>query len=958
MGRKRNKHYEDILEQGKDLIQFYMENPCIAVHDLLGVDLAPIQRLVFKDMWFKDYVIVVAARGFGKSYLLGLLATLSSLLRPGYRVGLIGPAFRQCFFKDLAVPIFTNKGLVTDPEDFYDSINEETKIQSLYSENKICNKWINHKLEGLIVKTEKGFEIGGLYNHKVLTLGENLDLVYKELKDLTKEDNLVIRKGFNLFGNDDSLCLSDYSETCGAPRDISQNLAYFMGLCFGENHVTSSYFNLGCNVDIETSSNKKIPSVINKASKTRVCSFLSGLMDSDGDIEIEGIQAYVCFQTSSYLLAKQIQAWFLNLGIVSSLEKEDKCRVAISDFDSLVKFRDTIGFRPGRKKDALDYYLSNLHIDRNKDYITIPNSNRVVKRLVSCCSKETKTKLSKFLKSFEERIEDYSRKEIINILSLISGQDTLSKDYIRLKELSDLDLFFVKPVEFIKHEADTIDIEVENEHCYWAGGFINHNSKMIFAEVEKLYVQSSIFREACEKPPVRGTDSCYLKFKSVAGMSPSYIEAIPLGNDGAKIRGSRFYLIVVDELAQVPDSILDLVIRPFGATSLAPMERVRRLEQQQKLIGLGLACEDDFEKETVNKMVMTSSGYYKFNHMWRRMKDHWRQMFSARARGEESPYSIWQIPYWDLPEGFLDMNNINEAKRVMSRSEFRMEYEAAMISDSEGFFKASLLEQCTMDSGHTIELRGDSNSQYIIGVDPNQGGKASTGVIVIKLSQVSRIVSVLELKNKTTQALTQSVQDLCSKFNIIRIFIDKGGGGKAIIDLLEEGYGGYDPIIDRTNPDHELLEGKHILEPVNFNPGWISDANFTTKAMFEDKKLLFPEVAVGSTVDLESLQYENVKTLKSQILNIIVTQTATGVLHFDTPSKGQNKDLYSALILAAQGVRDIEKEMEGVQAPVLYNAGGFVRPRRLGASFDSLEGAVGSASGKMVSSAALLQRKK
>ena len=75
--RGRNKHYEDILEQGKDLISFYNANPCVAAYDLLGVDLAPIQRLVFKDMWFKNYVIAVCGRGFGKTYLLGLLSVLS-----------------------------------------------------------------------------------------------------------------------------------------------------------------------------------------------------------------------------------------------------------------------------------------------------------------------------------------------------------------------------------------------------------------------------------------------------------------------------------------------------------------------------------------------------------------------------------------------------------------------------------------------------------------------------------------------------------------------------------------------------------------------------------------------------------------------------------------------------------------------------------------------------------------
>jgi len=232
-----------------------------------------------------------------------------------------------------------------------------------------------------------------------------------------------------------------------------------------------------------------------------------------------------------------------------------------------------------------------------------------------------------------------------------------------------------------------------------------------------------------------------------------------------------------------------------------------------------------------------------------------------------------------------------------------------------------------LNSGHTLELVGRKDSQYVIGVDPNQGGKASTGVIIIKIGEINRIVGVLELKRNTTQELTKSIQEICEKFNVIRVFMDKGGGGKAIGDLLEEGYDNKEPIIDRTNDDHKHLDGRHILEPVNFNPAWISDANFTTKSMLEDHKLLFPESPIGSTKDIVGLQHENVKTLKSQLLSIVVTQTATGILHFDTPTKGQNKDLYSALILGAHGARQIARELEGDPEPVLYNCGGFIRPR-------------------------------
>jgi hypothetical protein len=456
-------------------------------------------------------------------------------------------------------------------------------------------------------------------------------------------------------------------------------------------------------------------------------------------------------------------------------------------------------------------------------------------------------------------------------------------------------------------------------------------SKMIFSEVEKLYSRAPLLKEACEKRPTRGSDTCYLKFKSVGGHNPSFIEALPLG-DGSKIRGSRFYLIVVDELAQVPDTTLDMVVRPMGATTLEPMENVRRLERQKRLIELGLATADDFEDATVNKMIMTSSGFYKFNHMWRRMKDHWDQM---EQHGESSQYKVWQVPYWDLPEGFLDRNNIMEAKRIMSDAEFRMEYEAAMISDSEGFFKASVLEACTNQSGYTLEVRGEPGAEYVVGVDPSQGGDASCGVVIIKAGGTNKIVNVLELKRKTTQDLTKMVQAICDSYNVARIYMDKGGGGKAIMDLLEEGYDGYEPIIDRTDEDKRFMKGRHILEMVNFNPTWIADANFTTLSMLEDKKLLFPEPPLSS-LDILGEAYENIRTLKKQMLNIIVTQTSSGALHFDTPKKGQNKDLYSAAILAAHGCRMLAKELEGDPEPVLFNKAGYVREHKVNAPWGVL----------------------
>lgn len=56
-----------IIESGLSLIDFYRNDPVAAAFDLLRIDLAPIQRVVLRDMWFKNFVITVMGRGGGKS---------------------------------------------------------------------------------------------------------------------------------------------------------------------------------------------------------------------------------------------------------------------------------------------------------------------------------------------------------------------------------------------------------------------------------------------------------------------------------------------------------------------------------------------------------------------------------------------------------------------------------------------------------------------------------------------------------------------------------------------------------------------------------------------------------------------------------------------------------------------------------------------------------------------------
>ena len=960
---------EALLDMGSEMIQFYRNNPVIAAYDLLKVELAPIQRLVLNDMWFKSYTITLASRGTGKTFVLGVNAALHALLYPGYRVGLIGPSFRQSLvLADTYTTFWTSSGMRSTPIEVLNSVVDNiTMIQSSISQNTILSTWTNPEKRCRYIKTTKGFELSGTDDHAIQVLDENNDIIFKDLQDITKDDYIVIKKGFNYFGNNNSLPdfkfdMNWRTKDCRIPTELTPDLSYWMGLLVGDGCISISknkrknrinftnqdqdlinsfkkyaeeyfiddtiydrvkhntthelsyfnkklvYFLLECGFTKTTALDKKIPSVLKKSSGECLSNFLSGLFDTDGSCYIENHGEYkhceVSLSTSSIQLAKEIQSVLLNIGIVSTISLSNKScvkkligrsidsicsngyKIRITGIDNLNKFKNLIGFRCVRKKEKLKNYLSSTVYDRTND---------------------------------------------LGIPKLV-----YNNNYSKFSKYKEQGIIFVKMVDSKYFMAPTMDLEVENEHCYWAGGFINHNSKMIFSEVEKIYQKSPILREACERAPSRGSDTCNLRFKGTDITNGSFIEALPVGMDGAKIRGSRFYLIEIDELAQMSPDIIDLVLRPMAAVSLEPMQKVNEIMRRKQLIKEGLATEDDFLDDSVNKMVMTSSGYFKFNHMWHRMKAYWKAM---REDGENSAYAVHQIPYTMLPEGFLDAKNIAEAKRTMSNIEFMMEYEAAMVSDSEGFFKASLLEKCTQYSGYNVKSVGDDGREYVLGIDPNQGGSALFGMVVIEMGHPNRVVYVKGLKSQAVQDMTKSIYRILKSFNIVRIYMDAQGGGSAVKDLLAEGYNNETPVLDMDDDLNKYKTGKRILRLINFSPVWISDANFNTLSLLENNRLLFPELPFDSS-DTDERLYEDVKLLKSQMLNIVVTETGRGVRHFDTPKKGQNKDLYSAILLASFGITELNREYDIPEAAL--ESDGLVRPHVYGARFINKPGGGGN----------------
>jgi hypothetical protein len=63
--------------------------------EVFNVQLLPVQALILKEMWNRRFPMVIASRGFGKSFMLALYSLLRILLLPSRRVVICGAAFRQ-----------------------------------------------------------------------------------------------------------------------------------------------------------------------------------------------------------------------------------------------------------------------------------------------------------------------------------------------------------------------------------------------------------------------------------------------------------------------------------------------------------------------------------------------------------------------------------------------------------------------------------------------------------------------------------------------------------------------------------------------------------------------------------------------------------------------------------------------------------------------------------------------
>jgi hypothetical protein len=511
-------------------------------------------------------------------------------------------------------------------------------------------------------------------------------------------------------------------------------------------------------------------------------------------------------------------------------------------------------------------------------------------------------------------------------------------------------------------------------------------SKVLFEYMDTVWKNAPVLRDLCStnSGPRRDVDRC------VMHIGQSTITCLPLG-DGSKIRGQRANDIIADEFASIPRDIFENVVAGFAAVAASPIEKVKQKAREKKAeeLGIPIPKRQEEEMDMSNQIILSGTAYYDFNHFAEYFKRYHKIVSSGgnQRKLEEvfggsvppdfdySNYSVTRIPVDKLPAGFMDSGQIGRAKATVHAGIYQMEYGAVFTTDSQGFFKRSLIEGCTATPQDPVtlphsgevwfeaSLKGDSNKKYVFGVDPASEVDNFSIVVMEVNSDHRKIVHCWTTNRKSHKERLKSklvdeddfysycakkIRELMKVFPCAEIAMDAQGGGIAVMEALHdkdkipEGELPIWPVIEEKAKDTDDHPGLHILRMCQFAKyDWLAEANHGIRKDFEDKIVLFPyfdsaslgvalevDKSVGRKYDtLEDCVME-IEELKDELSMIVMTVTNSGRERWDTPEvktgagrkSRLRKDRYSSLIMANMSARSLLIEKTTLEAGAF---GGF-----------------------------------
>lgn len=427
----------------------------------------------------------------------------------------------------------------------------------------------------------------------------------------------------------------------------------------------------------------------------------------------------------------------------------------------------------------------------------------------------------------------------------------------------------------------------------------------------KQAISEKYKQELCEMSPFleqeESSYTCSTQKARIEFYNGSWIEAYPIGNDGARIRGARLHIVLVDEAAYVPKNIIDTVIKP--------MMVVRRGYQVGK---------DDSEYEN-NKILYASSASYRFNYLYTIFTEYVHEMIKP----DNTQYFACNLPYTiGLHVGLFDEALVKQQSSQLTSMQFAMEYLAQFPKLAENaWINYDDIQACS-DLDH-VELKGVEGFEYVMSIDVARvEGHDNTIIDVFKLHWFSDhveadLVYVVSMNGKTFSYQAKQVRDLLKKFpNVISIVQDTMTIGQGLSDELAKDYYDnaeqkwYPPLIDVNNEQQMKayhsgsLKGTPIIFGIRANNELNHRMGYAVKNFTEKRWLHMYPMSVEEKRDLNSEEEKQVleaEEARSEIINIETAGMSGGWLKFRPSSRGR-KDRWSAMGMGLYRIQLIADE--------------------------------------------------
>lgn len=431
----------------------------------------------------------------------------------------------------------------------------------------------------------------------------------------------------------------------------------------------------------------------------------------------------------------------------------------------------------------------------------------------------------------------------------------------------------------------------------------------------KILIQEKYKDEFCRWSPFLVAEEenfvCNTAKARIDFYNGSFIEAFPVGvgsgtNAAAKIRGARLNVALVDEGVYVPEEIIENVLIPM------------LIVQSGYEVG-----KKESDSDISNKLLITSSAGYRFNHLYKRYTKWTEEMLKENNVKYFTMTLPWRV---GVAVGLFKEDFIMQQKNTMIKERFDQEYEGIFPKLVDGAWVSySDLQQCS--DLYTVETSGDKDSEYIMSLDVARvDGGDNTVLDVYKMHWFKDhveldLVYILSMNGEKFEVQASKIRGILKRFpNTKRIFMDVMGVGKGVADELSKRF--YDeeddvwlpPITDMNNEEHlkeipdglQLIYGLKATAELNHNMG-MAIKTYTQKRWLHMYNMAADE---NRKIDLSSEEEKmllETEETRMEILNIQNTpQSNTVYLKFF--SKSRRKDRWSALCMGVYGAELMAKE--------------------------------------------------